>query len=156
MSTPKIHPGRGFATTLWLALAVVSSVTIFALVGGNGGLAVYLVILPVLLFMIALTFSYQTLSVTADSVVLRWFPLYRTVIPLHDIAQVEVTTVHPMAYGGWGLRLFRRGVALVHAGGPGIRIEIRAGREYIFTTPDPDPIMRAFAECAPETVQPSR
>lgn len=51
-------------------------------------------------------------------------------IQLDRVARVEVSTIHPMRYGGWGLRDSRHAIA---RRGPGIVLHLRGGSSAAIT-----------------------
>lgn len=62
-------------------------------------------------------------------------PRYR--VPLGRIAAADVVEVAPLAFGGWGLRLSRRGeVGVILRAGPGLRVDRIAGRPLVITVDD--------------------
>lgn len=59
-------------------------------------------------------------------------------IPLSDIASAHAEQIDPMAWGGWGYRVSRRGVAAVVRRGPGLVIERIDRPTYAVTVPNAD------------------
>ena len=148
-SSAKIRPHRAITVTLLLAALVATSAALSAVTQGTNGALVALVLIPAVALFVGLAFGYQQLVLTEGAVRLRWVPLYAKSLPLTEIERVDIVDVSPMKYGGWGLRLFSGGVALIHQKGPGLRLATTGGREYIFTTPDPDETYEALIVAAP-------
>jgi hypothetical protein len=62
----------------------------------------------------------------------------RMTVPLREIAYAEVIDVRPAEWGGWGYRLRRSGRGLVLRRGPGVRLELSAGRHFVASARDPE------------------
>ena len=67
----------------------------------------------------------------------RW-PRQR--VPLADIEAVEVTSIRPREWGGWGMRGAPKGAkrAIVLRRGPGIELALREGRKLAISLDDPE------------------
>ena len=61
----------------------------------------------------------------------------RMTVPLREIAYAEVIDVRPAEWGGWDYRLRRSGRGLVLRRGPGVRLELSAGRHFVASVRDP-------------------
>ena len=84
-----------------------------------------------LLLFLALFLLHMTTEVTPTDVRV-WFarvPVYRRIVPLHEIRRIEPTTFRPIAdYGFWGIRSSRDGErALIARGNRGVRLELADG-----------------------------
>jgi hypothetical protein len=62
----------------------------------------------------------------------------RLTVPLREIAYAEVVDVRPAEWGGWGYRARSGGRGLVLRRGPGVRLELSAGRHFVATARDAD------------------
>ncbi|WP_229074678.1 DUF1648 domain-containing protein [Actinoplanes sp. DH11] len=58
-------------------------------------------------------------------------------IPLERIVRAEAADINPAAWGGWGYRVTPGRSALVLRGGPGLVLDLRDGRRFAVTMPDP-------------------
>lgn len=83
-----------------------------------------------------------TLSVRVDEVGLHtlWGPVGwpRTLVRLDDVAAVRAEEINPLAWGGWGYRVGRRGVAAVVRRGPGLVVDRRDRPTYAVTVDGAD------------------
>lgn len=76
-----------------------------------------------------------TVRVDSSGLAVRmgWLGWPRISVPLNEIAEVSVERVEPMQYGGWGLRLLPRTVAVVIRRGDGIRVRRNRGSHLVVT-----------------------
>lgn len=90
-------------------------------------------------------FAYQRIEIAGSGVVFTWFPLYRRRLALASIADARVVDVDPWSFGGWGLRLHARGVALTNRGRQGVSVTSTSGRTTIISVENPDRYIHALA-----------
>lgn len=65
----------------------------------------------------------------------------RVLLPLREVAAAELTEVRPIEWGGWGYRIRPDGArGLILRRGPGVRLVLSAGREFVANTRDPDTV----------------
>lgn len=84
---------------------------------------------------VGVLFGRVTVRVDSSGLAVRmgWFGWPRISVPLNEIAEVSVERVEPTQYGGWGLRLLPRTVAVVIRRGDGIRVRRTDGRILVVT-----------------------
>lgn len=126
-----------FAVSLWVLIVEL----------GNAAPApaVWLVLAPVTVLLGLLVFAYQRIEIAGSGVVFTWFPLYRRRLALASIADARVVDVDPWSFGGWGLRLHARGVALTNRGRQGVSVTSTSGRTTIISVENPDRYIHALA-----------
>jgi hypothetical protein len=95
------------------------------------------------LFMVAVAVAmFSELAVRVDDrgVHILWGPFGwpRSRIPLADITAARSDIIEPLAWGGWGFRVSRRGVAAVIRRGPGLVIERSNKPTYAVTVAGAD------------------
>jgi hypothetical protein len=75
-----------------------------------------------------------------------WVPIYRRVVPLHEIRRIEPTTFRPIAdYGFWGVRASRDGErALIARGNRGVRLELTDGSLLVIGSQRADELAQAI------------
>jgi len=91
------------------------------------------------LLVVGLEFTVLRLTVDRRGLRVRFGPWGwpRVTVPLEEIEYAEVAEVRPAEWGGWGYRMRPGGRALVLRRGPGVRLVLSGGREFMATTRDP-------------------
>jgi len=95
-----------------------------------------------------ITFSGITAEVRRDAFVLRYgpwgWPVQR--IDWQTVAKVQVITVRPTEWGGWGYRWvpWRNATAAVMRKGPGLRFDFGSGRVFVVTLDDAENALAAI------------
>ena len=91
------------------------------------------------LLVVGLEFTLLRLTVDRRGLRVRFGPWGwpRVTVALDEIEYAEVVEVRPGEWGGWGYRMRPGGRALVLRRGPGVRLALSGGREFIATTRDP-------------------
>lgn len=127
---------RQFAgTSIWLAvgsIVVVSATTLLTQAWG-------LIVIPVLLTVIVVTFLAWDIRVDTQGVTLRSVSRLITLqIPHQEIDTAEVKEVSPLRdFGGWGWRTKRDGtVGLIVRAGTALDLRCTGGRRYVITAHD--------------------
>lgn len=92
-------------------------------------------VIVVLLGRIRVTADARGLSVSTGLVALP-FPVLR--VPLAQIATARAETIHPAAWGGWGLRMMPGRSGIILRGGPGLVLDLHDGRQFAVTLDDPE------------------
>jgi hypothetical protein len=73
-------------------------------------------------------------------------PLRRRDIPLSNIAHWEARTYNPIRdYGGWGIRLGRRGWAYNVSGDQGVELELTNGKKLLIGSQRPEELSAAIS-----------
>lgn len=96
---------------------------------------------PTVAVLLVVGLAFTVLRVTVDRRGLRvgfgpWgWP--QVTVALDEIEYAEVAEVRPAEWGGWGYRMRPGGRALVLRRGPGVRLVLSGGREFVATTRDP-------------------
>lgn len=88
-------------------------------------------------------------EVREDGVYLRFSPFHRRdrCFPLEELARVESVTYNPvLEYGGWGIRIGRRGWAYNVSGRLGVRLTLGSGKEILIGTRNPEAFVDAVHE----------
>ncbi|HEY8453795.1 MAG: DUF1648 domain-containing protein [Micromonosporaceae bacterium] len=88
---------------------------------------------------VGLAFTVLRLTVDRRGLRIRFGPWGwpQVTVNLDEIEYAEVTEVRPSEWGGWGYRMRPRGRALVLRRGPGVRLALSGGRQFVATTRDP-------------------
>jgi hypothetical protein len=87
-----------------------------------------------------------TTSVTNDALSVRYGFLYKTQIPLSDIALAEAVDYAPVRdYGGWGIRGTRRRRALNARGTQGVLVTRNDGTTLLVGSQKPRELLEALA-----------
>ena len=107
-------------------------------------------VLAVLLASVVLLGAFLTLrlttSVTNDALSVRYGFLYKTHIPLSDIALAEAVDYAPVRdYGGWGIRGTRRRRALNARGTQGVLVTRNDGTTLLVGSQKPRELLEALA-----------
>ena len=117
----------------WLPAALLAGATVTAVRALNGDDRSSAWVPSLLLVAAVVTWGVRVTGLTLSGLV----GVARYRIPLERIVGADVVDVVPLEYGGWGLRLSRRGeIAVVLRGGPGLRVERRGGRPLVVTVDD--------------------
>lgn len=75
---------------------------------------------------------YGEVRIGDTTVEIRLVPMPRRTIDIADIRKIEPIDIRPMSFGGWGWRKRgRRKTALIMSGGPGGRIQLKDGSEFV-------------------------
>lgn len=121
-------------TPLRLALVVVPVAALAVVLSRSGAeMPAWAVVaafaVPVLAIGVALSMRHSV-TVEGRDLILRFRPLLTRRIPVGQVVRVEmVDRVHPLRYGGWGLRRAPGNVlAFVNRAGPALRVETADGR----------------------------
>lgn len=152
LASPRVflHPGAravmvgAFAVSLWVLIVELGN--------ASPAPAVWLVLAPVTVLLGLLVFAYQRIEIAGSGVVFTWFPLYRRRLALASIADARVVDVDPWSFGGWGLRLHARGVALTNRGRQGVSVTSTSGRTTIISVENPDRYIHALARHGVPTI----
>lgn len=113
-------------------------------------------ILAVLLASVVLLGALLTLrlttSVTNDALSVRYGFLYKTRVPLSDIALAEAVQYAPVRdYGGWGIRGTRRRRALNARGTQGVLVTRNDGTTLLVGSQKPRELLEALARAGVAT-----
>lgn len=108
------------------------------------------IVLPWLLYSVALR-----VEVLSDSVSIAFVtslvPLLRVTISLEKILSAEAVTYRPIRdYGGWGLRVGRKGLAYNVSGNRGVRLKMREGRDVLVGSKEPERLALALQQVLAE------
>jgi len=105
----------------------------------------YALVAFVLAVLAAVVTARQTTTVTAQAVEVRFGILYRTSIPLADLAQAEAVAYRPIReYGGWGIRGLGRRRALNMRGDRGVLLHRRDGSTVLIGSQKPRELLAAL------------
>jgi hypothetical protein len=88
-------------------------------------------------------------QVREDGLFIRFFPFHLRFhrIALEDVTDCRTVTYHPIReYGGWGIRLSRKGKAYNVRGDRGVRLEYRSGRHLLIGSQRPEELEEAVLE----------
>jgi hypothetical protein len=97
---------------------------------------------------VALTVATELrVTVGPSQVRLRFFPFATRTIARADIARWEARTYRPIReYGGWGLRLSRRGRAYSISGNRGVELTLTDGRRVMIGSRRPEELAAAIGQ----------
>lgn len=85
-------------------------------------------------------------TVDAENVHVRFWPLLNKDIALNDIAQYEARIYRPiLEYGGWGLRYSWRGTAYNVSGNRGVQLVLANGKRILIGSQVPEELAEAIA-----------
>lgn len=85
-------------------------------------------------------------TVTSDALAIRYGFLYRTRIPLSDVAHAEAIEYAPIReYGGWGIRGSRRRRALNARGNQGVLLTRADGSTLLVGSQHPRELLEALS-----------
>lgn len=129
----KVYREHSTVITVVGAVVALAGVVIlgFGLAGASG---VWQLILGALLFVIgSLTASmYGEVRIGKSEVEIRLVPMPLRTIKIADIKSVEPIDIAPLRFGGWGWRRTGgRTTALILKGGPGARLSLADGSQFI-------------------------
>jgi hypothetical protein len=105
-----------------------------------------LMILVVIVFVTAFRSLTLQCKITGDAIAYRFFPLQGgfKVIRRSVILNLEVVTYKPLSdYGGWGIRMSRKGMAYTVKGDKGLLITLDSQKNILIGTSKPEE-MRSF------------
>jgi len=112
----------------------------------------YLVVALVLAILFGVVTARQKTVVTPTSVDVRFGVLYRTSIPLADLAQAEAVAYRPIReYGGWGIRGFGRRRALSMRGDRGVLLTRKDGSTVLVGSQKPRELLAAIGQAGVPT-----
>ncbi len=107
----------------------------------------YAVVALVLAILLAAATARQTTRVTPQAVEVSFGVLYRTSIPIADLAQAEAVAYRPIReYGGWGIRGFGRRRALNMRGDRGVLLHRKDGSTILVGSQKPRELLAALAQ----------
>jgi hypothetical protein len=107
----------------------------------------YALVAFVLAVLAAAVTARQTTRVTPQAVEVRFGVLYRTSIPLADVAQAEAVAYRPIReYGGWGIRGFGRRRALNMRGDRGVLLHRKDGSTILIGSQKPRELLAALGQ----------
>ena len=107
-----------------------------------------LMILVVIVFVAAFRSLTLQCKITGEAIAYRFFPLQRDfkVIQRSEILNLEVVTYKPLGdYGGWGIRMGRKGMAYTVKGDKGLLITLGSQKNILIGTSKPEE-MRSFLQ----------
>jgi len=91
-----------------------------------------------------------TVTVYADRIGVRFFPLLRKSIPLTDVRRCNARTYRPiLEYGGWGIRRGKRGFAYNVRGNRGVDLVLADGRSLLLGSQRAEELSAAIRQHAP-------
>jgi hypothetical protein len=109
-------------------------------------------VLAVLVLLGALLSLRMTTTVTADALSVRYGFLYRTRVPLSEIALAEAVEYAPVReYGGWGIRGSRRRRALNARGSQGVLMTRADGTTLLVGSQRPRELLEALSRAGVAT-----
>jgi hypothetical protein len=101
-----------------------------------------------LLLILAVFLLHMTTEVTPTDIHVwfAWVPVYRRIVPLHEVRRVEPIAFQPIAdYGFWGIRSGRDGErALIARGNRGVRLELTDGSMLVIGSQRADDLALAI------------
>lgn len=110
------------------------------------------VVLAVVVLLGAVLLMRLTTTVTPDAVSISYGILYRTKIPLSEVARAEAIEYSPIRdYGGWGIRGSSRRRALNARGNQGILLTRSDGTTLLVGTQHPRALLDALARAGVAT-----
>ena len=113
---------------------------------------VIFLILGVVALLAALLSLRLTTTVTPQEISIRYGFLYRTRLPLSEIALAEAVEYAPIReYGGWGIRGSRRRRALNARGNQGVLLTRSDGTTLLVGSQKPRELLRALASVGVST-----
>jgi hypothetical protein len=161
------HEVQGFRQT-WVWVLLISLALVFTLVFGHGMVkqlvygqpwgnrpmsdtALAIIGPLVILFVLGLAVLFLTMrmvtEVTVEGIQIRFFPLTRQKIEIHDIQRWEVRTYRPIReYGGWGIRYGRKGKAFNVSGNRGVQLELANGKRLLIGSQNPEALAKAIEQ----------
>ena len=101
-----------------------------------------------LLLILAIFLLHMTTEVTPTDIRVwfAWVPVYRRIVPLHEVRRVEPASFRPVSdYGFWGIRTGRDGErALIARGNRGVRLELTDGSLLVIGSQRPEELALAI------------
>jgi len=113
---------------------------------------VVVLVIAVVVLLGAVLLMRLTTTVTPDAVSIRYGVLYRTRIPLSDVARAEAVEYSPIReYGGWGIRGSSRRRALNARGNQGVLLTRSDGTTLLVGSQHPRDLLDALARAGVAT-----
>jgi len=113
---------------------------------------VVVLVIAVVVLLGAVLLMRLTTTVTPDAVSIRYGVLYRTRIPLSDVARAEAVEYSPIReYGGWGIRGSSRRRALNARGNQGVLLTRADGTTLLVGSQHPRDLLDALARAGVAT-----
>ncbi len=135
---------------LWAALAAAVGLTVFLAVWcyGEDGPVVLVAPAAFLAFSAWFLCLRLTTEVRDDEVWMKFFPMWKAKrIPFSAIERVEAVTYRPLLdYGGWGIRLGRKGWAYNVSGNRGVAFTLTGGKRFLLGSQRPEELVAAIEE----------
>ncbi|MGC9443319.1 MAG: hypothetical protein ACP5E9_00060 [Candidatus Methanospirareceae archaeon] len=139
----------GFVSAVFVSV-VIYQVLIGAL-GTNPAPNGFYILMALLFFALAITFSTLRITLSPRSIVVRFGRIKRT-IPWDLIERCYMDKVTNLRYGGWGIRIGRVGgkwrLVFTIIGAPRVVLTLKRGRfkEFVFSTRRPDEMVRIIRQ----------
>ena len=113
---------------------------------------VVVLVIAVVVLLGAVLLMRLTTTVTPDAVSIKYGVLYRTRIPLSDVARAEAVEYSPIReYGGWGIRGSSRRRALNARGNQGVLLTRADGTTLLVGSQHPRDLLDALARAGVAT-----
>lgn len=113
---------------------------------------VFAVIAVVVVLLGAVLFTRLSTTVTGDAISIRYGVLYRTRIPLSEVARAEAVEYSPIReYGGWGIRGSSRRRALNARGNQGVLLTRSDGTTVLVGSQRPRDLLEALGRAGVAT-----
>jgi hypothetical protein len=84
--------------------------------------------------------------VSDQGVSVRMRPFSGRKIAPGEIRDARITDVHPMEYGGWGVRWVSKGRAYIVRGGRGVRLDLRTGVHVLIESRKPEELLESIRQ----------
>lgn len=122
-------------TTVGSVLALAGVLILGFAMSGSAGIVQLVIGFALFVLGSLIASMYGEVSISSSEVNIRLVPVPRRTIAIADIASVEPVDISPMQFGGWGWRRrARRTTALVLRGGPGARIKLSDGSQFVVSS----------------------
>lgn len=133
----------GSGRTHWGVAVLMMTTSVGAMILGYCIDSILTMVLGVITLVIALLIFRVTVTITDTGI--RWAlgGIIAKTIPWAEITGVELVTVSPGDYGGWGYRFNGESNAILLRGGPGIKISRRTTRPLVITVDDAEAAVQA-------------
>lgn len=119
-------------TTVGSVVALVGVVILGFALSGSAGVLQLVVGFALFVLGSLIASMYGEVSIGTSEVDIRLVPVPRRTIAIADIKSVEPIDIAPMQFGGWGWRRrAQRTTALILRGGPGARIRLTDGSQFV-------------------------
>jgi hypothetical protein len=150
MTTTLFEENQSFRQPwLWALMLATLAVLLVASLLAPGSQIVPWVVLGLTLAVALLLYSMRlSVQVDAETVRIRFFPVWKKTIPLGDIVRWEARTYRPiLEYGGWGIRyMIGRGWAYNVRGNQGVQLELASGKRILIGSQRAEELARAIGE----------